>query len=304
MNYSDPVTKVYRFDEVESKVFRADSRKKLFSDDNFVEKIYHRLNVMLPQKGILSLDVFDTLIFRDSSSELTRFYEIGQLMANFVNDASKTGNMVDLDPNITVRGIDAFWARYMGTKATYRASKPVQGCREGSLREIHLTASRMLCGSSSFVDAFIDIELDYEAARLEKNDMILEYARKYKNKGGRVVLVSDMYMHSEHINELLCRLDIDPILFDGIFSSADSKVSKSSGGIFSKVESFMHAESKEFVHVGDSYKGDYKSPKENGWNALHIPIPEVEIIARRTDHLKTARHLQDIYNLSVDIAMP
>lgn len=232
MEYLEKTTNIYRFDEIESEVYRATSREQLFSEESFSRKIYDRLDKMLPENGILSLDVFDTVILRDSSSELTRFYEIGRLMSDFVNNAYKDGDKDLVKLSFPVRGVDAFLARHMGTKATYRASRPVHGCREGSLREIHLTASRLLSGNESLADAFIDIEIDYEATRLVKNSLLLDYIKKHKARGGCVILVSDMYMHADQINSLLCRLDVDVNLFDYIFSSADTKISKASGKIF------------------------------------------------------------------------
>lgn len=304
MSYLKNIIKVYRFDEIESEVNDAKSREYLFSKESFSKKIYGRLDEMIPENGILSLDVFDTLLLRDSSSELKRFYEIGGLMASFINDAYESDSISPKNILFPVKDVDAFWARYMGTKATYRASKPIKGCREGSLNEIHSTASKLLCGSESLADAFIDIEIDYETTRLMKNELILNYALKHRARGGKVILVSDMYMHSSQISDLLNRLDIDAGLFGHIFSSADTKVSKASGGIFSRIQSVLKAESKDFLHVGDSYSGDYKKPKESGWNALHIPIPKSEIIERRKDHLKTAKYLKEKYSLSVDVAMP
>jgi FMN phosphatase YigB (HAD superfamily) len=93
-------------------------------------------------------------------------------------------------------------------------------------------------------------------------------------------------------------------LFDLLISSADVKVSKASGGIFALVEERMGAKPEDFVHVGDGFKGDFKKPKEHGWQALHLPLATTDIVARRVDHLKTAAMLNASYGLSIDVAMP
>lgn len=202
-----------------------------------------------------------------------------------------------------VKGIDAFLARYFGTKSTYRISSKVDGCREGSLDEIHATACRML-GVPDVADQFVDAELDYEATRIAPNGAILEYVRQHRAKGGRVVLVSDMYMHGHQIQSLLSRLGIEDDLYDRIFSSADTKVSKASGGIFKLVENAMAASPDDFFHIGDSLKGDYQRPIARGWGAMHMPVAENEIEKRRADHFASTARLKDTYGLALDIAVP
>ena len=53
-----------------------------------------RLEELMAEKNILSLDVFDTLLLRDNYSELTRFIEIGERMAK----CAGTSNQIPLPP--------------------------------------------------------------------------------------------------------------------------------------------------------------------------------------------------------------
>lgn|GEM_PF-703276 len=295
------VTRVYRFDDIESQVFMAESRAALFSEKKFKDAVFSKMDELLPEDGVLSLDIFDTLLLRDNSSELTRFFEIGKLMASFVNDAAKSDDSLG---NVQLRDVDGFIARQMGTKSTYRASKPLKGCREGSLSEIHTTASRIMVGSEVMKDAFINIELDYESTRLAVNDLVMDYVLRHKARGGMVILISDMYMHADQISDLLQRLDVDLSLFDHLFSSADTKVSKASGGIFSEVEKVVGDLAGRCLHVGDSFNGDFKKPKQYGWNALHLPVPQIEVELRRKDHLLTQKLLSERYGYVADVAIP
>jgi hypothetical protein len=287
---------VLRFGELETIVSSATSRAELFAESGFRTKLFSRLDALLPKGGLLSLDVFDTLILRDNSSELTRFREIGDRMADIFNNTSESERFV--------RGVDAFLARHMGTKASYRASPPVDNCREGSLTEIHVTASRILCGSDALARNFIEAELNYEAERLTINALLIDYACRFRKLGGRVILVSDTYILAEQIQELFERIGLKHSLFDRLFSSADTKVSKASGGLFELVEREMDAGSADFLHVGDSLRGDFKNPKARGWRAFHLPIPDAEIAERRRDHLATLAQLQDSYGFTADVVVP
>ncbi|HMN14236.1 MAG TPA: hypothetical protein PKD55_18120, partial [Bellilinea sp.] len=242
--------RVLRFDAVESAVSSSQSRQVLFDDLSFREDLFGLLDSLLLPEMILSLDVFDTLLLRDNSSELTRFIEIGGRMAAHIGG---------------VAPMDGFMARHLGTKATYRASKTVKGCREGSLTEIHRAASCLLTGNDRASSDFIEIELDYEAGRITPNSLLIDYIRRHCQRGGQAILVSDMYMHAEQIAELLEKVGVEGALFAKIFSSADSKVSKASGGIFAVIEEALSASSDTFVHVGDSLHGDFQRPLAHGW---------------------------------------
>ena len=298
------ITSVYRFDDIQGPLAAATSRRQLLTNKDFSATLARKVESMLPEEGgILSLDIFDTLLTRDNSSEITRFVEIGARMADIVNaPAGKAGTANRVPP--TVSAIDAFLARYLGTKASYRASKPVKGCREGSLSEIHATASRLLTGDSRLSDAFIEAELAYEATRMKPSRPLIDIVKRHRKNKGRVVLLTDMYMHDLQVETLLRKLRVDRKLFDLIVSSADTKVSKASGGMFEIVEKALEAEPAQFVHVGDSLRGDFQRPMERGWQAIHLPIPEAEIVVRRKDHLKTASMLAKEHGISVDIAMP
>ena len=285
----DGKAQIERFDAIEGSLHGASSRAALFADRAFRKMLFERLEALMPTNGILSLDVFDTLLLRDNSSELTRFVEIGARMA------ACAGN---------VNPIDAFLARHLATKASYRAGKTVNGCREGSLTEIYRTASRIIGRGVEMTENFIEAELDYETSRLSANHLLLDYVRIHCGKGGRTILVSDMYMHADQIKRLISKVGVNMDLFEQIFSSADSKVSKASGGIFDVVEESLSVEAGNFLHLGDSLCGDFQQPLAHGWKALHMPIPRAEIESRLCNHFAMAEKLKQKYNLVVDSAMP
>lgn len=286
---------IYRFDQIETQLTGAKTgRCDLFLDTSFNSLITDRLDTMLRQTGILSLDVFDTLILRDNSSEITRFYDIGGKMAALANASTGRG----------VSQVDAFVARHLGTKASYRASRMINGCREGSLSEIHATASCLLTRDDKLAEAFITAELEYEAGRIEKNAFLVEYAERHRARGGRVVLLTDMYMHAEQVARLLNALGIPETAYDALISSADTKVSKASGGVFRTVQEQMQASPSDFVHVGDNFRGDFAQAVRQGWQALHLPLALFDIRERQRDHSETANMLNSQFGIVVDIAMP
>jgi predicted HAD superfamily hydrolase len=275
---------------IETLLDTSESRLRIFADPEFRSALFAQLNDLVPPTGVLSLDIFDTLILRDHSSELRRFVEVGSRMARLVNLHK-------------VKGVDAFLARQLGTKASYRCSIAIDSCREGSLTEIHRTASRLLIGNDKLTDDFVEAELLNEAERTSPNTLILDYVTLHRARGGVVILISDMYMHADQIRRLLRKLKVDEELFNAIFSSADIKVSKTSGGVFSLVETAI-VDQKYFLHVGDQLRGDFQNPRRHGWKALHLPVPQKEILARQNDHFETMNTLSSEHGIVLDIAMP
>jgi FMN phosphatase YigB (HAD superfamily) len=150
------------------------------------------------------------------------------------------------------------------------------------LREIHETAARILGLPKSIADDFIEIEIDCECGHVEPNTLLVSYIRKHQARGGKTVLISDMYMHADQIAELLARSGIRPDLYDALYSSADTKVSKASGGIFRLVKEAAGAP--HVLHVGDSLRGDYLNPRAAGWRAMLWPIPDAMLAERQADH--------------------
>lgn len=286
---------IIRFDAIESELSHAKDRSALFSDDAFCANLGQLLEDRASGATVISLDVFDTLLFRDDSSEITRFFEIGTLMSKIVRKSEVFRK---------TKPVDAFVARHLGVKASYRASDRVKGAREGSLTEIHRVASRLISGSDAFVDTFIEAELEYESGRLTLNTLLHDYMRKMKSRGYKVALLSDMYMHDDQIQRLLESAGVVEGDFDILLSSADTKVSKASGGIFHIAEERLGCKSSDFFHIGDSYVGDFKMPKKHGWNALHLPVSSGNIERRQADHINTWKKLSSEFGVCVDIKMP
>lgn len=278
--------------DIQYTIINCTDRHRIFEEPSFAGRLRRVIDHAVKDDDVvLSLDVFDTLLLRDNSSELLRFVEIGEQMAKC---AAAHGKMISQ--------IDAFLARHLGTKATYRASRKVMGAREGSLKEIYLTATRLLGMGDAWVGQFVAAEIEYEATRIRPNWFLVEYAKAYKAKGGTVILVSDMYFHSEHIRDLLRALRVDEALFDAIISSGDEKISKASGLIFEKVAGQLGRQ--RFFHIGDSFKSDYIKPVEAGWNALHLPISQADLVERRNSHDDAIEMIRSKYALTVDVARP
>jgi FMN phosphatase YigB (HAD superfamily) len=283
-----PGRHLIRFDVIEAQLTATKDRQALLGNRRFRRMVFDSLDRMIGaddgKPGLLSLDVFDTLLLRDGSSEVRRFGEIGARMAQIAGRETQP--------------IDALVARHLGTKASYRAGPRVDGCGEGSLREIHETAARILGLPATIAQAFIEAEIACEAGCVFPNTLLISYIRKHQARGGKTVLISDMYMHADQIAELLARAGVRPDLYDALYSSADTKVSKASGGIFGRVTEA--ADASHVLHVGDSLLGDYLKPREFGWRAMLMPVPATLLEERRRDHAACIAELWQKHRLNLE----
>jgi predicted HAD superfamily hydrolase len=132
-------------------------------------------------------------------------------------------------------------------------------------------------------DALIRIEIDYEAQNTRPNPLIQALVAEHRAGGGKVVLVSDMYIRGADIARLLAQHAGTAELADAIFSSADTVVNKRTGTIFNGIANHLAAAPADFFHIGDNFVADYAMPRSAGWNAQHLPIPRSEELRREED---------------------
>lgn len=282
---NDVNKEIHRFGDLQRILTDAESRTEAFSHAEFVSLFRDKIQEQVSESKILSLDVFDTFLMRDNSSELFRFWEVAQNISE----------VIKIDP------AECLMARYLGVRASYRLGERVMGCREGSLLEIHKVASNLLIGSPRLAEEFVQIELECEIKRLVPNELLIDIV---ENASVPVILLSDMYAHAEHIEAMLNGLGVSSDLFHTIISSADTQVSKHSGRIFNVVENKLGMNSSDFFHFGDAFRGDFVQPKLNGWNAMHLPVPSREVALRREDHFQTAEMLLREFEIELDIKAP
>ena len=290
MNNLSPTgnTRIIRFAECESRLAAAESRAVLLADEAYASELLNEIEARLTAKpnSILSLDVFDTLLLRNDKSEVRRFYEIaGRVAEQLSNNAASNLNKEDV-----------LAARYTATLASYRLSKPMAGCREGSIDEIWGLAATTLGLEPEDAAKCIDAEISYEGENLTVNPVLLLAVERHVARGGKVALLSDMYLEARYIRRLVEGLGVGTE-FAAVVSSANEKVSKRSGGVFSIIERLVGCGPESFFHIGDSHLGDYQNPRQRGWRAMHLPISVGERRRRVADDIETRRLLSEMHGL-------
>lgn len=224
---------------------------------------------------LVTIDVFDTVLVRRPISELHRFARIAATQAEAL--PSRFG--------IKPTALDLLVARLQATHASYRMSEPVNGSREGSITQIYGVVETLLGLKERTREQLIELELDYEATVLQPNRALEQWVGKVAGLGTEIVLLSDMYLHSDHIRRLL---EAAGILSDQpLISSADEKVTKHSGTAYTRLIENADVRPEEIMHIGDNLRSDYQMARRAGIRSAYLPVPTAELEVLRQDHETT-----------------
>ncbi len=258
-------SKIIDFGDLENALLACrtqEERLKYFNSGEFTTALEKKVSLFDKDVRVVTLDIFDTVLLRDGESEISKFYRIAEEQSILLQD--KYGYKTSAE--------DLFLSRMSSTKTCYHAIPTVDGCREGSINLIY----KSVCGSlnisgENLIDELVNVELNVESKSLLLNKGLLTTVKNLW-PNATLGLISDMYLHSYQLTDLLTMLDF--VSYDFLYSSADTKVSKNSSGLFDIVSSEKQLTGEEWLHLGDALIGDYMSPIKKGIMGVQLPIPE------------------------------
>ncbi len=98
---------------------------------------------------------------------------------------------------------------------------------------------------------------------------ILEIYKECISLGKRIYIISDMYLPVSLIETTLHKCGITD--YSKIFISCEYNATKRKGTLFHYFLNEEHINSKDVLHIGDSYESDFTRAMECGINAIQIP---------------------------------
>ncbi len=195
-----------------------------------------------PDVRILSLDCFDTLLWRDTHAPRDVFRALE-------------------GPNPQQRG----WA-----EARARTAASVRHHRnEVGIAEIY--AELLPNASSGQRAAMVEQELTAEARYCFGFLPTIELMRAARARGLSVIIVSDTYLDATQLGALIARAAGDDVraLIDRIFCSSEYGVSKGEG-LLGKVVKELGVRRDTILHIGDNFASDLLAGQKAGVRALHL----------------------------------
>jgi predicted HAD superfamily hydrolase len=209
-------------------------------------EVIHRDLPLLPLKGVdvVSVDVFDTAITRHLETPVDVFALVEERLA----------------ASLGLRAAGFAILRERAEKEVRQIAHEA-GREEVTLAEIygHLGEIRPdLYREAAFMQAE---EIAAEEAVIQPVPDMLDFVRRARGMGHRVVFVSDMYLPQAVIERLLQRCGFD--VGEGVLVSAETGRTKATGSQWSVLRDLVGAETC-ILHIGDDEWSDVRSPERHG----------------------------------------
>lgn len=222
-----------------------------------------------PATRVLSLDVFDTVLWRDSATETERLQTAARRAATRLGaDAAALTAL-----------------RWLSHDNAYRAVAMDRPHGDARFDAICAATVGPLGLDDGAVETLRATELETDAEHLGAATALLAIVDSARAAGIRVIAVSDIYYSAADI-ELLCDRVLGLQPFDRIYTSSDLGLTKHHGGIFAEVARREDVAGSEIVHAGDSYRSDVERARAAGWRAVHLPRGAVSSAGRLAGRLR------------------
>lgn len=272
-----PNPEIHRFDDFARKLMESNNRAEVLSSsafDDFEKEVWAIVEEVDPK--VISFDVFDTYLLRNDKPEAVRYLEMSELALEKMQQAYPESRRLN-----QLQAVDLCETRIAGMRATYRTRPRIQGVGEGLIDEVFVMQRILLGLEPGAEKELLAAEIEYEAENLVENPLLKKLAIEFKKKGGKVILISDMYLGTSVIDLIIKRITKSRH-YDALFSSADLVLSKRSGKIFGKVEKELGLDPQDFLHFGDAWLSDVEQARRAGWNATYFPVAAKELRRRES----------------------
>lgn len=112
----------------------------------------------------------------------------------------------------------------------------------------------------------LDKEIEFEYEYCRRNPLIFELYKKLLNKGKKIYAISDMYLDSKTIHNILnkCGYNIPVIV------SCEHSKSKKNGELFRLFLEENRYNPDDIMHIGDNHISDFEGAKKNGIESILI----------------------------------
>lgn len=216
----------------------SDLRDSHTNDDILWKADYYKIKDLIDKYPVISFDIFDTLIARKTADPSDLF----EIMSKCYTAISKK-------------------------KSDFKKirQQAVSTCCDGmpSIDDIYSIIKKNELLSNTQVNLLFNNEIDNEKKITYPRDDLIKLFDYAVETGKTVLLVSDMYLTSEILGELLFRYTNHSIPQEKIFVSCEQKAEKNTGILWSNVI-LKQYNARQILHIGDNWKGDVEKPQRFG----------------------------------------
>lgn len=203
---------------------------------------------LYPDATVLSLDFFDTLVTRSVAQPTHVFAEMERVLMNELGRE---------------------WKGFARTRVAIEHECRVALAEAGSLRDV--THAEIVSGlqqhfgiSDEIAERIrlLECETEIEMARIVPFGE--EIATEARERGMRIVIVSDNYMPSQHLVEMARAAGVSWVNASDVYVSCEHGAMKHNGSLWPIVIKALNVEPTQILHVGDHEVPDRELPSRFG----------------------------------------
>ena len=214
-------------------------KNELFSSYSYnISQFYKQID----DSEVVSFDIFDTLLFRPVAKPIDFFW------------------FLEIENHI-------FDFRRMRISAEIQARKSSK--KKNQEIDIYDIYNQFSLMHSSPVENLIEREKEMEMSLCYRNEFAYKLYEYAKNNNKKIIAVSDMYLPSDFLFDLLKKNNID---IEEIYVSCEIGCNKKNSSLQKYVNEKKY---NKIVHIGDNYKLDIISSKRAGWDTIYLKNPNL-----------------------------
>ncbi len=224
------------------------------------------------QVSVLSIDCFDTLLWRKVPEPINAFSVLGERLRA---------------EGLLAPDIDGGAFALLRVRAEARAREARAGDGFGvevTLRDICSRIPRTVLRID--LDELVRQEVELERSLLVPDLDVVELARLANERGVRVVCVSDTYFSVAHLRSFLSGPPTGSLDIARVFASSSYGVGKG-GGLWRQVIEEMGVKPGDILHLGDNHAADVAAAGRNGVRGMYFE--------RRPDGLARVIHRENAH---------
>jgi len=231
---------------------------------------------------VVSLDIFDTLLWRIVPEPVDAFVLLGERL-----DERGVLNR-QVSPHLFAR------LREQAERRARDRVVPRTGAPEVGLPEIYRELPDHLFHRTT-AERMAEVEVEFEKGITFADLEVLSFARLAREKlGARVVLVSDTYFSETELRHILDREPFRSLEIERIFTSNQYGVGKGFG-LFDVVVDALDVKPGRILHIGDNHDADIDAAHASGIRTVYfdkLPGSLKSVLEREGLYRKVGRHLE------------
>ncbi|MDJ0955815.1 MAG: hypothetical protein QNI91_03100 [Arenicellales bacterium] len=224
-------------------------------------KLISHANTVVTQKDFVSIDIFDTLMVRRVHDPDMVKVPVARFIANQAREM----------------GIGISWKEVQDLRDKIETEQRARNGKEHPDHEANydhfmvemlrqVFANRY---SDNLFNSVGDYEMKMESAIMSPRSDLVDWIRKLRMEGKKIILMSDIYLPSKYLKRLVADKGLAEYVTD-VVSSADTFRAKASGTGFSLLREKYTIDTNRWLHVGDNIISDGIRPTDQGIDSLVI----------------------------------